>query len=61
MLNPTIKKKITQSICNHFGPSRVVTPTIEAPGADFVEDSFSMGWAAGRMIQAVMRAMGNSR
>ena len=32
-----------------------------APGTGFVEDSFSTGWDAGRMIQAVMRAMGNSR
>ena len=49
MLDPTIKKKIIQSIHNHFGPSRIVIPTIVVPGTDFVEDSFSTDWVWGHL------------
>ena len=51
MLNPTIKKKIIQSVQNHFGPSRIVIPTILVPGTDLVEDSFSTDWVGGDLSE----------
>ena len=47
MLNPTIKKKIIQSVHSRFGHSRIVIPTILVPGTDLVEDSFSTDWVWG--------------